>query len=125
MAAASIINIKDCSVIFADTEAGLTAASPAPTDFKCQVNSAEIQAQPKLQTVAATFCNPESQMPSATGWQLVLTFLQDWGATDSLSQYLFDNDAELKWFMLAPIDVTLAAVPTATGQCWIVAGQFL
>jgi hypothetical protein len=125
VAAASIINIKDCSVIFADDEAGLTATTPAPTDFKCQVNSAEIQAQPKLQTVPATFCNPESQMPSATGWQLVITFLQDWGATESLSQYLFDNDAELKWFMLSPTDVTLDDVPSATGQCWIVAGQYL
>ena len=123
MAAASIINIKNCSVIFAATEAGLTA--PTPVDYKCQVNSAEIQAQPKLQTVPATFCNPESQMPSATGWQLVITFLQDWGATNSLSQFLFDNDAELMWFKLAPIDMTLDDVPEATGQCWVVAGQYL
>ena len=124
MAAANLINIKNCSVIFADTQAGL--ATGTPIDYKCQVSSAAIQAQPKLQTVPATFCNPESQMPSATGWQLVLTFLQDWGAApNSLSQYLFNNDAALKWFLLKPIDVTLAAVPGAQGQCWIVAGEYL
>src|SRR4051812_35217735 len=125
MPAANLINIKDASVIFADDEAGLTTTTPAPTDFKCQVNSAAIEPQPKLQTVPATFCAPESQVPSATGWQLNITFMQDWGAMPSLSQYLFDNDATLKWFRIAPNDVTLVGVPEATGQCWIVSGQYL
>jgi hypothetical protein len=126
VAAANLIDIKDCSVIFADDEAGLTATTPAPSDFKCQVNSAAINAVPKLQTVPATFCNAETQVPATTGWQLVLTFMQDWGATpDSLSQYLFDNDATLKWFLMTPTDVTLDSVPAAKGQCWIVAGAYL
>lgn len=123
MAAASIIDIKNASVIFSDTQAGLTTGTPV--DYKCQVNAAEIQANPKLQTVAATFCNPETQVPSATGWQLVLTFLQDWGAANSISSYLFNNDALLKWFLIKPVDVALAAVPGAQGQCWVVAGAYL
>jgi hypothetical protein len=125
VAAANLIDIKDCSIIFADDEAGLTSTTPAPADFKCQVNSAAINAVPKLQTVPATFCAAETQVPAATGWQLVLTFLQDWGATNSLSQYLFDNDATQKWFQMTPNDVTLDSVPGAKGQCWVVAGAYL
>jgi len=129
MASANIINIKNAHVRFADTEAGLTAAA----DFQCQVNSAAINANPSLQTVPATFCAPESQMPAATGWELVLTWLQDWGvpssvgppATGSLSQFMFDNDATLQWFSIEPVDVALADVPMASGQCWIVAGAYL
>lgn len=129
MAAANIINIKNAHVRFADTEAGLTSA----VDFQCQVNSAAINANPSLQTVPATFCAAESQMPAATGWELVLTWLQDWGAptaagppaTGSMSQYMFDHDAELHWFQVEPVDVNLADVPAASGQCWIVAGAYL
>lgn len=124
MAAASIIDIKNASVIFADTQAALTTGTPV--DYKCQVNNAAINAVPKLQTVPATFCNAETQVPSATGWALALTFMQDWGALpNSLSQYLFANDAQLKWFLIKPVDVSLAAVPGAQGQCWIVAGAYL
>jgi hypothetical protein len=113
-----VLNIKDATVQFALTE---TAVTTAP-DFTCQVTSAAIKANPKLQTVPATFCAAESQSPSASGWQLDLTWLQDWGATDSMSQFMFDNDTALMFFSIVPVD---PAAPAATGQCYVVAGDYL
>jgi len=126
MAGPVVLNVKQANVVFADTQAGLASG----TDYTCQVTSAQIKANPKLQTVAATFCAAESQSPAASGWQLDLTWLQDWGAptvvgpppTGSLSQYMFDNDAELKWFKIVPTD---PAAPGAEGQCYVVAGEYL
>jgi hypothetical protein len=117
--ASTILNIKQASMKFADTQAGLTSAP----DFTCQITSASVKAVPKLQTVAPTFCGPETQSPAASGWQLDLTWLQDWGATPSgMSQYMYDNDTALKWFTIIPVD---PAAPSASGQCYVVAGDYL
>lgn len=118
-----LINIKNASVRFADTEAGLASAP----DFTCQVTSAAVTAAPNLATVPATFCAGQSQAPGATSWSLVVTWLQDWSADPavSMSRYMYENDAELRWFSIEPVDVGLADVPGATGQCWIVAGAYL
>jgi hypothetical protein len=124
VAVGTVINIKQASVKFATDQAGLATAP----DFTCQVISAAINSRPNLQTVPATMCAPQSQQPAATGWELALTWLQDWGATpESMSEYMLTNDATLQWFEIAPTDVgvTGLTVPTATGQCWIVAGAYM
>lgn len=107
---------------------GDTATLTTSPDFACQVSSAAINAVPKLTTVPATFCAGESQSPGLTGWELVLTWLQDWDlvpasptAVGSLSKYAFDNDAVMKFFSLS---VSNAAAPLATGQCYVVAGSY-
>lgn len=116
--AQTVLVIKDATVQFAATELAL-ATSP---DYTCQTTSAAINANPNLQTVPATFCSPESQAPATTGWELALTVLQDWGSTDSISDYLFDNDATRAFFLIQPND---PAIDGMTGECWIVASTYL
>jgi hypothetical protein len=113
-----VLNIKDATVKFGVDSTALTSAP----DFTCQVTSAAIKANPKLQTVAATFCAAESQIPAASGWQMDLAWLQDWGATDSMSQFMFDHDTDLMMFEITPVD---PAAPGATGSCYVVAGDYL
>jgi hypothetical protein len=116
--AQTVLVIKDATLKLASSQAALTAA----VDYQCQVVSAAVNAVPKLQTVPATFCAPESQAPASTGWELAITILQDWGVTNSISQFLFDNDATSKWFRLQP---NTPDAPGMEGQCWLVAGSFM
>ena len=120
MAGPTVLNLKQCTVKFADTSAGLTSAP----DFTCQVTSAAVKVNAKLQTVPATMCAPESQSPAASGWSLDLQWLQDWGAAapGGMSEYMFTNDTQLKFFELKPVDPT---APTCNGECYIVAGDYL
>jgi hypothetical protein len=39
-----------------------------------------------------------------------------------MSQYMYDNDTELKYFEIIPID---PAAPSASGTCYVVAGDYL
>jgi hypothetical protein len=120
MPAPTIMTITtEGSLVLADDEAGLAAGNT----FSCQVTSAAITAVPNLQTTPATFCNPETETPAATGWQLVVSWLQDWTAPEGgLSGYAFDNDTAEKWFELKP---SSDAEPTAVGIVRLVAGAFL
>lgn len=91
-------------------------------EFQCQVTSAAVTVTPNLITVPATGCEGQTQQPAASTYALALSFLQDWGQTDSLSQYLWDNDT-----MQADFSVALASdplVPVASGTVRVVAGQY-
>jgi hypothetical protein len=114
---ATVIVITNASLKLADDPTGLTTAP----DFQCQVNSAAINANANLQTVAATFCSPEAQVPAATGYELALTFLQDWTDATGLSFYLFENDTMEKYFSLSLDDQT---APLAEGVLRCVAGAY-
>lgn len=116
--AQTVLIIKQATLKFAATEVALDTAP----DFTCQVTSAAINANPNMQTVAATFCAPESQAPAATGWELALSVLQDWGDTAGISDYLFDHDAERSFFLIQPTDPD---IPGMTGECWLVASAYL
>jgi hypothetical protein len=118
MMAQTVIVITNAHVKFADDEAGLATAP----DFQCQVVSAAINANPNLQTVPATFCSGETQVPGQTGFELALNWLQDWTAPGGgLSKYAYDNDAMEKFFSLTLSDGT---EPIATGTLRVVAGAF-
>ena len=117
MAGPTILNIKASTFKLADDEAGLTAGDA----YSCQITAATVSAQAKLLTVPATMCSPESQSASASGWNLDVGYLQDWGDTGSLSQYLFDNDGSAKAFEIKPTD---PAMPTISGTCWVVSGAY-
>jgi hypothetical protein len=119
MSAPTVITITDGLVKFADDEAGLTTGEA----FECQVTEASINATPNLQTVPATWCAPESQAPAATGYELAITWLQDWTAPGGgLSMYAFENDTNTKWFsmQLDKDDETTVA----TGTVRVVAGSY-
>jgi hypothetical protein len=97
---------------------GPTATS---TDFSCQVNVGTITPTANNVDVPATFCAGASQTAAPSSFALDLTILQDWGAVKSVSQYLFDHDAEVVDFELEGIGVTGSTV-TVTGQVTVVAG---
>jgi hypothetical protein len=119
MSAPTVITITDGVVKFADDEAGLTTGEA----FECQVTEASINATPNLQTVPATWCAPESQAPAATGFELAITWLQDWTAPDGgLSMWAFTNDTNTKWFSMQ-LDKDDAST-VATGQVRVVAGSY-
>lgn len=122
MAAPTVITITDAVLMLGDTLADVTPPSGTGEDFSCQVSSGAINATPNLNDVPATFCAPASQAPAATGFELALTWLQDWTAPGGgLSMYAFANDTETKYFSLSLTDAT---EPIATGQVRIVAGSF-
>jgi hypothetical protein len=119
MPAPTVITITDGVLVLADTEAGLTTGM----GFECQVTEASINATPNLQTVPATWCASESQAPAATGFELAITWLQDWTAEGGgLSMYAFENDTLQKWFSMQ-LDADVATT-VATGQVRLVAGSY-
>lgn len=121
MADPVVIIITDATVRFGLTEADV-GASGTGTSYECQVTSAAINATPNLQTVPATFCAPASQAPAATGYELALTWLQDWTSPGGgLSKWAFDNDTLKMWFSVA---LDADSVPIATGTLRVVAGSF-
>lgn len=113
-----VIVVTNGVLKLADDEAALATGEA----FECQVTSAAINATPNLQQVAATFCAPASQVPAATGYELALTWLQDWTAPGGgLSNYAFVNDTLLKAFSLT---LTGAVEPIAKGSVRVVAGAY-
>lgn len=122
----TVIVITNANLKIAATQGGLATAP----DFQCQISSAAVNANANTQTVPATFCAGESQAPGQTGWELALTWLQDWTLVDvpvgpppvlGLSKYAFDNDTKLVWFSLS---VNTMTTPVCTGQAYVVAGSF-
>src|SRR6478735_3779851 len=93
MARTAII-LNHPEVTFADTQAGLATSAT----FECQLISAVITPAPVYNTIPATGCAGATQSPGRTGFSLDLTWLTDWGATDSLSQFAWDNDGKAVWF---------------------------
>jgi hypothetical protein len=117
----TVIIIKDAVLKLGATAADVGEAGTG-TSFECQTTSAAINATPNLQTVPATFCAPASQAPAATGFELAITWLQDWTAPGGgLSKWAFDHDTEAMYFSLS-LDPTTP--PLATGQVRIVAGAY-
>jgi len=112
---ATVIVVTDATVQFGDVATGV--------DYACQVTKAELVATPNLQTVPATGCQPETQVPAATGYTLDLEWLQDWGATDSLSQYLYDNETTEADFSVVLVNGD-ALVPVASGTVRLVPGSY-
>ena len=112
------------TIVSGHLKVGLTAA--ALDAFDCQVVTATLTANPKLNTVKATFCSPESEAPAATGYQLDLNFLQDWSDPDGVCWFAFENDAALVYWELALTDDVAPddANVTMHGQAYVVALGF-
>lgn len=115
--ARKVINPKSTgAIVFATSEANLVSAPLAASD---QVISFRITPQPKLTTTPATFGAAESENAAASGFQVELSILQDWGATTSVSEFLFDNDGVAVWFQHDPAG---SSEPTFKGEVYAVAG---
>ena len=95
--------------------------------YSCQVTEATINAQEQTATVPATYCEGETDIARPSKYTVTLAGLQDWNAdADSVSMFLFDNDAAAGWIQIAIPDVTGAGsdIATATAPVTIRAGQF-
>jgi hypothetical protein len=110
--------INQATVKFADTEAGLAAAT---TTYECITTAAGFTASPNLTEVPATGCAPKSQVAAASSWVLDLQWLQDWQSPGGgLSGFMYDHDGEKQWCHIEP---TNPALPAATAEITIVAGS--
>ena len=97
---------------------GTTAS---PTDqFECQVSNFTLTSTSQTVSVPATFCDGATTKATPSSWAVSLTFAQDWGATPSLSELLYDEDGELIHFSFVPSDATAG---TWAGTCYAVAGD--
>lgn len=99
---------------------GTVKLGPTATaiSVECQVTGATIAAtaDPKELT---TLCGKVT-VPGITAYVLNLDYAQDWNE-DGISTFLYENDGELVDFEVKP---TADVAPTATGQCYIVPGDF-
>lgn len=116
----TVIPFNNPKLLVADTEAGLAAGDA----YECQLTAAQIVGTPSFQVVPQTGCAPPGQVPGRSTWSLNLAWLQDWTADGGgLSKYSLDNATQAKWFSLA-IDTVGFPTVVATGQAYVVPGQF-
>ena len=98
-----VINPKSTGTIrFASAEAGLAAAPM----FEEQISNFRVQASQNLADIPATYAAPAAQSAAASSWAITFEYLQDWGKTDGLSKFLYDNDGVLMWFQHNPAGST-------------------
>ena len=69
-------------------------SSPPTTEVGCQVTITESEPNPQYVTVPPTGCQAGRQVYTGTQRNLHLQWLQDWGAADSMSEFLDDHDGE-------------------------------
>ena len=93
----------------------------ADTEVQCQVTNYALTPSANTSEVAGTYCSPPTQTVGKSTWSLDFDFMQDWGASPSLSELLMNNDGEDLQFEFTPTDTSL---PKASGTCKAVAGAF-
>jgi hypothetical protein len=112
----TLLKPNDITLIFADTEAGLTTGA----DYKCQIQNATVTPTPTYTTIGATGCQGETQsLNLPVPETLDLTWLQDWTAEGGgLANYCRTNAGQIKWFSYIPV----GDIPelTVSGQVEIV-----
>lgn len=71
----------------------------APTDeYSCQVINFQIDPVANPITRRGTLCSPPLNRNGASSYAANFEYLQDWGATPSISEFLKANDAQLVYF---------------------------
>lgn len=99
----------------------LTGVDPL-VEYGCQVTSVMVEPTQNTTTTPGTYCAAPHDTPGASSWALVISFLQDWGNTPSLSEFVFDNDGELCDFEFTSSNP--ATVPSMSGSCFVTATAF-
>ena len=108
--------------------ATLAAYESAASGWSCQITSGALKAKATTQTttVRSTFCNPSYKRPvvEQSQFTLDLRFYQDvdvsTAVVESLSLWLFDNDAEEAYFYLG---FNQDAPPTCVGRVRLASGD--
>jgi len=91
------------------------------TAVECQVTSCIVSSSSNIGQVPGTYCQGPSSYAQGSNFSLDLTYLTDWGATNSLSQLLWDNDGQTMFIEFTPTDET---IPALTGEFYAIAGSF-
>ncbi len=99
----------------------LGLVDPPTGDYSCQVINFTLESVAVTTDRAGTFCAAPATLNSASSWQVSFEYLQDWGATDSISELLFENDGSEIFFSFVP---DVATVPTASGSFNAQAGNY-
>jgi hypothetical protein len=117
--ARQIINPNNVgSIKFATSEAGLDAA----VEQGFQITSFKVAPKPNLNSAPGTFGAPPVDVPGQTSFNLVVSYLQDWGLdANAFAEFLHNHDGEEYWFRIDPAD---AGVKGMDGKCFIVAGGY-
>jgi hypothetical protein len=91
-------------------------------DYACQVTEIIVEPTQNTTTTAGTYCNAPHDTPGASSWAVVISFLEDWGNTPSLSEFSFTNDGKLCDFEFTSTNP--ATTPSMTGQVYVTATAF-
>jgi hypothetical protein len=117
-----VINPKSTGTLrVATSQAALTTGDAQDTAITEQVTSFRVVPQANLADVPATFSDPAGQSAAASSWQVEVSYLQDWGKTDGMSKFLYDNDGVLMWFRFDPAGTTEDGFE---GPCYLTAGAY-
>ena len=97
-------------------------ATASPSDsYECQITACYVEPSGNVQTVPATYCQGPTQYAQKSTYSLRMEWIADFGATNSLSDLLWDNDGEEMHIEFTPSDVTR---PVLTGIFYAQAGTF-
>jgi hypothetical protein len=91
-------------------------------DYACQITEILVEPTQNTTTTPGTYCGAPHDTPGASSWAVVISFVQDWGNTPSLSQFAYDNDGALCDFEFTSSNP--ATVPSMTGSCFVTATAF-
>jgi hypothetical protein len=90
--------------------------------YSCQITDIVLEPTQNTTTTPGTYCDAPHDTPGASSWAMVISFLEDWGNTPSLSEFTFDNDGALCDFNFETANP--AGVPSMTGQAYVTATAF-
>jgi len=99
----------------------LTGITPL-VEYGCQVTNIMLEPTQNMTTTPGTYCAAPHDTPGASSWALVISFLQDWGNTPSLSEFVFTNDGALCDFEFTSSNPD--TVPSMSGSCFVTATAF-
>jgi hypothetical protein len=116
MTAAYTINPNNSGSI----KLALTGVTPL-VEYACQIVNAAVVPTANTTPTPGTYCQAPVETPGLSSWALEVSFLQDWGNTPSLSEFVFTNDGELCDFEFQPDN---PGVPGMSGTVYVVAGPY-
>lgn len=104
------------------TSVKIGTVNPPTTVVTCQVTIIETQVESTFVAIPVTGCEAPADRYAGSKRKLRLQWLQDWGETDSLSEFLDDHDGESIFIEYIPLGGTapkwvyeVQAVPGAEG----------
>jgi hypothetical protein len=90
--------------------------------YSCQITDITVEPTQNLSPTPGTYCQAPHDTPGASSWDVVISFLQDWGNTPSLSEFTFTNDGALCDFEFTSSNP--ATLPSMTGEAYVTATAF-